>query len=362
MPIFVAGLDLNRAFYTEVVRPLLATAFPDLAYAAALIGPGSEILSLDTEMSMDHDWGLRLFLFLKEEDANQRDAIANMLSYQLPTTFSGFPVSWSESPVEVRIRAMKLPVKGPVDHRVIPITLRDFVRIQPGYDITQPLQVSDWLSFPTHSLGEMTAGAVYHDAVGELTAWRNHLSWYPYDVWLYLLASGWQRIGQEEHLMSRAGYVGDELGSTLIASRLVRDVMNLCFLMEKQYAPYAKWFGSAFKRLRCGQELYPLLWQVQRAATWQEREQALAGAYVILAHMHNALGVSRRLPETVSSFYDRPFQTIHGGDFAQALVEQITDAEMRSIAHQRLIGSVSQWSDTVDIEGLAREKVKKLYD
>ncbi len=38
--------------------------------------------------------------------------------------------------------------------------------------------------------------------------------------------------------------IGDEVGSALIGSRLVRDIMRLCFLMEQTYAPYAKWFGE----------------------------------------------------------------------------------------------------------------------
>lgn len=80
MPAFVAGLDLNRRFYEEVVRPLLTIAFPDLLYAAALLDPGSETLGFDTEMSTDHDWGLRLFIFLRGEDIDLRDPIANLLS------------------------------------------------------------------------------------------------------------------------------------------------------------------------------------------------------------------------------------------------------------------------------------------
>jgi hypothetical protein len=161
--------------------------------------------------------------------------------------------------------------------------------------------------------------------------------------------------------MPRAGTVGDELGSALIGSRLIRDMMNLCFLMEKQYAPYPKWFGTAFKRLHCAQELSPILWRAQQAATWQEREEALTNAYEMLAHMHNALGVSRKLPEVVSSFYDRPFQVIHGGLFAQALVEQITDPEVRRITQQRLIGNINQWSDSTDIQGVERSKLRNLY-
>ncbi|GHO62603.1 hypothetical protein KSC_014950 [Ktedonobacter sp. SOSP1-52] len=63
MPIFIPGVELSRRFYEEIVHPLLVEAYPELAYAAALIGPGSEVLGFDSEMSMDHDWGPRLFIY-----------------------------------------------------------------------------------------------------------------------------------------------------------------------------------------------------------------------------------------------------------------------------------------------------------
>jgi len=361
MVTFVPGLELSRQFYEDSVRHILDDSFPDLAYAAALIGPGSETLGFDTERSMDHDWGARLFLFLREEDVDRQDAISNLLSHRLPATFAGAPVHFDRSPDEPRTRFMLRPVDGPVDHRVIPITLRSFVRIQLGYNLDQPLEAADWLTFPSHALGEITAGSVFRDDIGELTALRHRLAWYPYDVWLYLLASGWQRIGEEEHLMPRAGETGDELGSAIIGSRLVRDIIRLCFLMERRYAPYAKWLGTAFGRLRCAEELSPILWKAQQAPNWREREAALAHAYAILARMHNALEVSRKLPETVSPFYTRPFQVIHGGEFAQALVEQIRDPEVKRIAGSRLIGNIDQWSDNIALEGLERSKLRQLY-
>jgi hypothetical protein len=40
MATFIPGMELNRRFYEEAVRPLLAQHFPTLSYAAALIGPG----------------------------------------------------------------------------------------------------------------------------------------------------------------------------------------------------------------------------------------------------------------------------------------------------------------------------------
>jgi hypothetical protein len=128
---------------------LLANAFPELCYAAALLGPGSEVLGFDTEMSVDHDWGPRLFIFLREEEAEQGDAIGNLLSQHLPEIFADFPVSLP-TPIEPRTRIMTKPLAGPVKHRVIPITVRNFVRVQLGYDLTQPLEATDWL--PLHRM------------------------------------------------------------------------------------------------------------------------------------------------------------------------------------------------------------------
>jgi hypothetical protein len=125
--------------------------------------------------------------------------------------------------------------------------------------------------------------------------------------------------------------------------------MGLCFLLERRYAPYPKWFGSAFQRLACAAELSPLLWRAQQAATWHEREAALAEAYAVLARMQNALGVTPPLPEVVSPFHDRPFRVIHGERFAEALRAQIASEEVRLIAAGRLIGGIDQWSDSTDL-------------
>ena len=68
--IFIPGLRLAGDFYAEVVRPLLEEEFPALRYAAALLGPGSEVLGFDTRRSADHDWGPRLQVFLDDAGAD----------------------------------------------------------------------------------------------------------------------------------------------------------------------------------------------------------------------------------------------------------------------------------------------------
>ncbi|HRJ45428.1 MAG TPA: DUF4037 domain-containing protein, partial [Caldilineaceae bacterium] len=196
-----------------------------------------------------------------------------------------------------------------------------------------------------------------------LEALRARFAWYPQDVWLYLLAAGWARIGQEEHLMGRAGLVGDELGSGLMGSRLVRDVMRLAFLMERQYAPYPKWFGTAFSKLACAGELTPHLLAAQTAATWQERMGHLLPAYEALARMHNRLGLTDPLPETVRDFFGRPFQVIALHGYGEALLRKISDVEVARIGARRSIGSIDLISDNTDLlEGTNwRPVLRQLY-
>jgi hypothetical protein len=348
MPQFIPGLELSRRFYGEAVRPILDAQFPGLPHAAAHIGGGSDVLGFDTEMSTDHDWGPAIVIFLRDKDAQLTDGIRAVMGRHLPRLFAGYAVGMT-APDDHGTRHMQITPGDPVEHRVFPTTLRAFVWRQLAYALDQPLEAADWLTFPAQKLREITTGAVHYDGVGELTALRERFAWYPHDVWLYLLAAGWRRIAQEEHLMPRAGFVGEELGSALIGSRLVRDIMSLCFLIERRYTPYPKWFGSAFKQLDCASALTPALWRAQCAQTWREREASLGEAYTCLAHMHNRLGITEQLPETVASFYNRPFKVIQGDLFAEAIRAQISDPAVRQIASRRLIGSVDQFSDSTDI-------------
>jgi hypothetical protein len=363
MSTFFPGLELSRRFYAEVVRPLVQTRFPTLPHAAALIGRGSEVLGFDTALSTDHDWGPSVFLFLREEDAGQVEAIDAVMRQELPSVFAGYPV---QSPPTTPVPGMRLR-RGVTEHadahRVFPVTLRDFCWDYLAYDPVQPLDAVDWLTVPAQKLRGMTAGVVHHDGIGELTRLREQLTWYPREVWLYLLAAAWQRIGQEEHLMPRAGSVGDEVGSALIGSRLVRDIMRVGFLLERVYAPYPKWFGTAFQQLACAEALWSHLWQAQQAATWPEREAALSRAYEVLARLQNTSGLTEPLPEHVVRFYGRPFRVLNAERFAQTLLARISDPAVQYLATRPLIGSIDQFSDSTDLGEATslRQSLRQLY-
>ena len=360
---FIPGLELNRRFYHEVVRPILDDHYPRLSYAAALVGYGSDVLGFDTEMSRDHEWGPRGYLFLRDEDAELAACIHATLRRHLPHEFLGYGVNFAADGIEPHVQKMSPASGGPVNHRIRVEPLRAWAERTLAYNPADPLKPADWLTLSSQKLLEVTAGEVFHDGIGDFTRLRETLAWYPHDIWLYLLASGWQRIGQEEHLMPRAGYVGDELGSALIGSRLVRDIMSLCFLMERRYAPYPKWFGGAFRRLAVAPDLLPRLWRAQQAETWQEREAALVEAFELLAQYHNALDLTPPLPTTATHFFGRPFKVIWGSAFADALRAQISDPQVRRIADRGLIGGIDQFSDSTDLRSHAqwRSALRNLY-
>jgi hypothetical protein len=365
MPDFVPGRDLSRLFFTEAVRPAISGAFPSLQYAAALLGYGSEVLGFDTEMSTDHEWGPRVDLFLREDDFDRcGTALHELFRDALPRSFLGFSTHFSEpDPTDSGVQRPEASFTGPIRHKIGVLTAGRFLQSYIAFDAAQEIRPADWLTFPEQKLRTITAGPIFHDDIG-LEILRNRFAYYPHDVWLYQLAAGWTRIGQEEHLMGRAGSVGDDVGSAIIGARLVRDLMRLCFLMERTYAPYAKWFGTAFQRLECARELTPHLSGALAARSWQERERHLVPAYEIVAAMHNGLGITNALPTVARPFFDRPFQVIALHGFAEAIVGRIEDEAVRSLARRPLIGGIDYLSDSTDlVENIEwRATLRRLYE
>jgi uncharacterized protein DUF4037 len=343
---FVPGLELAGGYFTDVVRPLLDAEYPRLRYAAGLLGWGSEVLGYDTARSTDHNWGPRLLVLLVDTGAGDGAAeaaagITAMLADRLPAEFRGHPTVFAD---------VTRPGAAP-RHWVEVAGLRPWLTGQLGFDPTRPVTTADWLATPTQRLAEVTAGAVFHDGPGELARARERLAWYPRDVWLHVLACQWARIGQEEAFPGRCAEVGDELGSAVVTARLARDLMRLYLLMHRRYPPYSKWLGTAFARLPGAATLAPLLTGAITAAGWPARERQLSQAYQAVAASHNALGLTERLDPATRPYFERPFQVIGAGRFAEALRQAIRDPEIRRLP---AAGAVDQFIDSTDALGDTR--------
>ena len=347
MPKFVPGLTLSRLFYQNEVEPILHKEFPRLRYTAAIIGWGSEVLGFDTPVSRDHHWGPRVLLFLSERDHLMfKDKIGRALADNLPYRFMGYSTNYSK-PEPNGVRHPQEITSGQVDHMVNIYTVKSFFEARLGFDPSKKIAVADWLTSPQQRLLELISGEVYHDGLGELGKVREKLEYYPRDVWLYMLAAQWTRISQEEAFVGRAGDVGDELGSQVVAARMVREIMRLSFLMEKQYAPYSKWLGSAFNRLAIGTKLSPVLREVLLAKSWKSREKWLCKAYTIVALKHNSLNITNPLSTKVSIYYGRPYLVIFGDRFAAAIRKAIKDPQLKRLKTN--IGAIDQFTDSTDV-------------
>ncbi|MFI1803325.1 DUF4037 domain-containing protein [Streptomyces californicus] len=360
--VFLPGLELSRILYEEAVRPVLDAECPGLRYAAARVGAGSEVLGFDTARSADHEWGPRLDLFLEPADAAAHgERIHRLLAERLPKDVRGWPTHFRHADPADPVGHME-PTEGPVHHRVAVRDVGGWGHEHLGIRVPRTagegeahgravageglgMTARDWLALPQQRLAEATGGAVFHDGVGALTRVRRELAWYPDEVWRYLLACQWQRISQEEAFVGRCAEVGDELGSAVVAGRLVRDLMRLCLLLARRYPPYSKWLGSAFARLPEAAGLLPTLRGAVTATDHAVRERRLGDAYEAVGALQNRSGLAEEVDPGRRPYHSRPFQVLHAERFAHALARTLTDPELRG---RPLTGSVDQWADSTD--------------
>mgnify|MGYP003423232865 CR=1 FL=1 len=338
----MAGLELAGRFYRQVVGPLLGGR----PHAAALLGDGSEVLGYDDAVSTDHDFGPRVQVFLPA--AGGVDGVTGLLR-GLPERFDGFPVAVADG---------QCP-DAPPRHRVLVTTAAAYFTDRLGVDPAEGMGLADWLLTPTQILAGLTGGVVLHDPDRALALRRAALRWYPDDLWRTVLAAGWLRIGQEESFVGRAGGRGDDLGSRLVAARLVRDLVRLAFLIERRWAPYGKWLGRACADLTLAAELTPWLRTALAAEDWREREAALCAAGSVLGAATNALGLCPPVDPAPRRFHDRDILVVGAERFTVALTGAVTDPEVLDLlarlgrrgrtAIGRLPGAVDQAVDCTDV-------------
>jgi hypothetical protein len=216
-------------------------------------------------------------------------------------------------------------------------TIETWIEQALGLDPRTSLTTAAWLAMPQQRLLQVTQGRVFRDDTGVLAAIRNLLTWYPRDVWLWMMCTQWRLIGNVAPLMGRTAEAADACGSRLVSNRLVRLMMELAFLHERRYWPYTKWFGTAFSRLESGPTLAPLFDALLSADVHLTREDALIQALTLLARRHNALGVTLSVTPLAGHFQVgindavRPYRVINAGDYVDACRDAIEHAALRGL-------------------------------
>lgn len=328
---FIKGLKLNEGYYNDIVKPIIESTYPELKYSAGLIGYGSDVLGFDTHVSIDHNWGPRLVLFLNDNDISKyRDDIDKLLRNKLPYEYKGFSTNFTD-PLEDGVQRMKRINKGKVNHLIKTTSIEEFLKDLLGVKNISNIQIIDWLKFSDQGLIEVTKGKIFHDGLNKLKEVREYFNFFPEDILRLKLASLWHYIAQEEAFVGRNVDLGEYLGVKIITTRIVNALMKICFYLEKEYIPYSKWFSRSFKKLIFYNQINDIFMQIVSTEKIENIEELLCTAYQKVLLRQNKLGLTKALKLNISNFHGRPYKVVFTENISRLLIDSIADEDLKNI-------------------------------
>ncbi len=116
--------------------------------------------------------------------------------------------------------------------------------------------------------------------------------------------------------------------------------MRLCFLYKDTYAPYSKWFGTAFKHLDVDEIIKKTIQAALSANNLKEREDRIVEAQAMVADMHNSSGLTDVVDYQIESYFGRDIKVIFADKFAEATAEKLKGTVLENVP---LIGTLSQF-------------------
>jgi hypothetical protein len=302
---------------------------------------GSEVFGFDTELSRDHAWAPQVTLYLESEDlVTLKERLDATFQTELPRTFRGYSTMGTDE----FIWHMRATPSASDRHKVRIESLDSFFSTDLFGSPERELSIADWLSIPAQKLRVYTSGKVFHDGLGRLAAIQKRLSWYPHDLWLHIMAVQWERIAEREAFPGRCVHVGDLQGAAWNVAWITRELATLCFLIERHYPVYSKWFGTAFSRLRSACDLLPLFKAIEEATEWPMLEELICAAYTTAAKLHNTLKIAPVVEPEMRPYHQRPYSVLQCGRFADALRSAICSDEVKQLP--RGCGAVWQCVDS----------------
>ena len=241
----IQGLDLAKAYWEQVGRPMLEERYPQYRgrIAAGLMGHGSDCYGFDDAVSRDHDFGPGFCLWLTSEDYQ---AIGDQLQkdYEaLPTEFMGFGS-----------RTDSVRAKG-ANRRVGVFEIGAFFESLTGYRQAPPEDhPHEWLLLDEATLAAATNGKIFADPLGQMLATRQGFKAMPDDVRFCLISRRLGMIAQAgQYNLPRSLQRGDGAAAMLSINEFVQACASLIFLINNPltvgYLPYYKWTFAALRRL-----------------------------------------------------------------------------------------------------------------
>lgn len=137
--------------------------------------------------------------------------------------------------------------------------------------------------------------------------------------------------------------------------------MRLCFLYREEYAPYSKWFGTAFQELDIPDGIKRAVGGALAADTLEGRERLLVEAQALVAELHNSSGLTGAVDFRIEDYFGRNIKVIFADKFAEAVRGELAGTAFEDVP---LIGSLSQVGGlgVIADDQAYRERVMRLYE
>lgn len=247
------GLELSQRYFAYYGRQMLAEleeTYPALkgAFAAGLVGQGSECLGFDDAFSRDHDFGPSFCVWLPETLYREYGQICQTAYQKLPGEFAGLPARQVTAFGQGRVGVMSTEAfyYGLIGRQTPPVTN------------------ADWMWIPESRLSQAANGAVFLDEAGQFSAFRKSLlGFYPEDVRCKKIAARAAAMAQAgQYNYSRLCRRGEWTGASLALQEFIKNTCSMVHLLNRRYTPFYKWMHQSLRDMPVLPEIYGLLDQL----------------------------------------------------------------------------------------------------
>lgn len=228
------GMDLSRAYCERYAASLFAGSLEGLRQRCALglVGPGSECLGFDDQISRDHDFGPGFCIWLEPADFAAFGAELQRRYDELPREFMGY-------------RRVSTPLSG----KRTGVFDADEFRMRYTGLASAPSSSKEWLFIPQQLLAEFTAGEIFSDPAGVMARRRApYLAFYPQAVVQKKVAAelaGMAQAGQ--YNLPRCVRRHDLVAANAARAEFITSLMVVMHLISGVYMPFYKWSFRSLK-------------------------------------------------------------------------------------------------------------------
>ena len=230
------GIERAEKWYDNILLPAIQEKFPELLgrIAFGIVGRGSECFGFDDDISLDHDCGTGVSLWLNDAD-EERFGFALMRFYN----------ALHKQHFPVKSAASKL---GYCEHGVTRIS--DFYRRHLGFP-RAPECWQEWFYTPEYAFAEVVNGKVFRDDANEFSRIRDTIRrGFPADVQRKKIAGCAVMMAQSgQYNFDRCLKHGERAAAMMALTEFVRYGIMMIFLLNNTFMPYYKWMFRAARQL-----------------------------------------------------------------------------------------------------------------